>query len=410
MSSKPAQSPAKSNWVAIMLAAATVAAVGMGLRQTMGLFQKPMTMALGIGREDFALAIAIANLTWGFAAPFTGAFADRVGAARVVVFGAITTSIGLYLMAIAAGRTELILSGFFLGLGIAGAGVNALVGTVSRAAPPEKRTQAIAAIGMGGGIGILIALPYTQLLMDLVGWKQTLFVLAATAALILPLALPLRGRQLAPAVGGPQQSLGQALAQAIRHPSFWLLNLGFFVCGFHVVFYGVHLPAYVADKGLDPKVAVVALILVGVGNLIGTYLAGQSGRLLQKRHALSLIYAIRALIFLGFLFLPITPATVIALSGALGLVWLSTIPLTSGLVATFFGPAWMTMLYGIVFLSHQIGSFLGVWLGGLVYDATKSYDLMWWISVALGVFAAFIHWPIEERAAAATSAVAAPAE
>ncbi len=410
MSGEPLTSAAKSNWMAIMLAAATVAAVGMGLRQTMGLFQKPMTMALGIGREDFALAIAIANLTWGFAAPFTGAFADRLGAARVVTFGAVTTAIGLYLMSIAEGRLGLILSGVFLGFGIAGAGVNALVGTVSRAAPPEKRVQAIAAIGMGSGIGILVALPYTQLLMDMVGWKQTLAVLAATAVLILPLALPLRGQSAAPTLSGPQQSLAQALREAVRHPSFWLLNLGFFVCGFHVVFFGVHLPAYVADKGLDPKVAVLALILVGVGNLIGTYLAGQSGRLLHKRHALSLIYAIRALIFLGFLFLPITPATILILSGALGLVWLSTIPLTSGLVATFFGPAWMTMLYGIVFLSHQVGSFLGVWLGGLVYDTTKSYDLMWWISVALGVFAALVHWPIEEHAVARSPAVAAPAE
>ena len=385
-------------WTTIVLAAATVAAVGMGIRQTMGLFLKPMTMELGIGREDFAIAIAIANLVWGFAAPFTGGIADKFGAGRVVVFGALCTSIGLLLMWAANDRAHLIASGVFLGLGVAGAGINALVGAVSRAAPPEKRTQAIAAIGMGSGVGILIALPYAHLLMDFVGWKTTLLVLSATCMLMLPLAFPVSGRPVVAATREKPQSLVAALKEACRHPSFLLLNAGFFVCGFHVVFYGVHLPAYVADKGLEPKVAVISLVLVGVGNLIGTYLAGQSSKVMPKRYALSLIYIIRALIFVGFLVLPITPLTVMALSGLLGLVWLSTVPLTSGLVATFFGPAWMTMLYGVVFLSHQIGSFLGVWLGGLVYDTTKSYDTMWWISIALGLFAAAIHWPIREIA------------
>ena len=385
-------------WPMIVLAAATVAGIGMGLRQTMGLFLKPMTMELGLGREDFALAIAIANLTWGVAAPVTGAVSDKYGAGRVVVFGALSTSLGLIAMALATSRMQLIVSGVLLGLGVAGAGVNALVGAVSRAAPPERRTEAVAAIGMGSGIGILIALPYTHLLMDWLGWKQTLLVLAATCALMLPLAFPVAGRPREMVSNAPKQSLAAALREASRHRSFWLLNAGFFVCGFHVAFFGVHLPAYVADKGFDPKIAVGGLVLVGVGNLIGTYLAGQSGRYLEKRQALSLIYAIRAAIFLGFLFLPVTPAMILVSSFALGLAWLSTIPLTSGLVSVFFGPAWMTMLYGIVFVSHQVGSFLGVWLAGLVYDATKSYDLMWWLSVALGIFAALINWPIEERA------------
>jgi predicted MFS family arabinose efflux permease len=387
------------SWPLIVLAAATVAGLGMGIRQTMGLFLKPMTLELGIGREQFALAIAIANLVWGMAAPFTGYVADKFGSGRVVLFGAVMTALGLVVMWGASSQAQLLLSGVFLGLGVAGAGINALVGAVGRAAPPEKRTQAIAALGMGSGIGILIALPYAHVLMDWTGWRTTLLVLAGTTALMLPLAFVMSG---SPAVtGGTAKplSLREALTQAGGHSSFWLLNAGFFVCGFHVVFYGVHLPAYVADKGLEPWVAVTGLIAVGVGNLIGTYLAGQSGRLMEKRRALSLIYCIRALIFVGFLVLPITPLTIIALSGALGLVWLSTVPLTSGLVATFFGPKWMTMLYGIVFLSHQIGSFLGVWMGGLVYDATKSYDVMWWISIALGLFAALIHWPIQERAA-----------
>jgi predicted MFS family arabinose efflux permease len=397
--SQPKLSPGMP-WPLIVLAAATVAGLGMGIRQTMGLFLKPMTLDLGLGREQFALAIAIANLVWGMAAPFTGYVADKFGSGRVVLFGAVMTALGLVVMWGARSEAQLLISGLFLGLGVAGAGINALVGAVGRAAPPEKRTQAIAALGMGSGIGILIALPYAHLLMDWTGWRTTLLVLAATTVLMLPLAFVMSGRPSVAASSVKPQSLREALGQAGRHPSFWLLNAGFFVCGFHVVFYGVHLPAYVADKGLEPSVAVTGLIAVGIGNLIGTYLAGQSGRIMEKRRALSLIYAIRALIFVGFLVLPITPLTIVALSGALGLVWLSTVPLTSGLVATFFGPKWMTMLYGIVFLSHQIGSFLGVWMGGLVYDATKSYDTMWWISIGLGLFAALVHWPIQERAVA----------
>lgn len=410
MSVASSPQPAKAiSWMGIVIAAATVAAIGMGVRQTMGLFLKPMTMELGIGREDFAIAIAIANLVWGVAAPFTGGVADKFGAGRVVIFGALSTAIGLLLMWGAQDRAHLIASGIFLGLGVAGAGINALVGAVSRAAPPEKRTQAIAMLGMGSGIGILIALPYAHLLMDYIGWKTTLLVLSATCMLMLPLAFPVSGRPIVAATKDTPQSLWAALKEACRHPSFLLLNAGFFVCGFHVVFYGVHLPAFVADKGLDPKIAVYSLVLVGIGNLIGTYLAGQSSKVMPKRHALSLIYIIRALIFVGFLVLPITPLTVMALSGALGLVWLSTVPLTSGLVATFFGPAWMTMLYGVVFLSHQVGSFLGVWLGGLVYDTTKSYDTMWWISIALGLFAAAIHWPISETAVVRKRPAAQPA-
>jgi predicted MFS family arabinose efflux permease len=390
--------PKAVSWLVIVLAAATVAALGMGIRQTMGLFLRPMTLELGIGREGFALAIAVANLVWGVAAPFTGAVADTYGAGRVVVFGTLMTVIGLLVMWGARSEVHLLMSGVFLGLGVAGAGINALVGTVGRAAPPGQRTQAIAAIGMGSGVGILIALPYTHLLMDGLGWKPTLLVLAATAALIVPLAIPLSGRPVGATGATQPQSLMEALREALRHRSFWLLNAGFFVCGFHVVFYGVHLPAYVADKGLDAKVAVLGLVAVGVGNLIGTYLAGRSGAYMEKRRALSLIYAIRAVIFVGFLVLPITPVMIVTMSFLLGLVWLSTVPLTSGLIGVFYGPAWMTMLYGVAFFSHQIGSFAGVWMGGLVYDATKSYDLMWWISIALGIFAAAIHWPIEERA------------
>lgn len=380
----------------IVLAAATTAGIGMGLRQVMGLYLKPVASDIGVGREVFSLAIAIANIVWGVAAPFTGAISDKYGAGRIVVMGALCTASGLVVMRFAHSDVQLFASGALMGLGVAGAGVNALVGAVARHAPPEKRAAAIASLGMGSGVGILIALPYTHLLIDTLGWQASLMVLSATAMLILPLALIVKGRPQPPASAGPRQTLGEALAEAVRYPSFLLLNAGFFVCGFHVVFYGVHLPAYCADKGLPDRVAVEALLLVGLGNLVGTYLAGQWGKVGSKRLGLCFIYLGRAAIFLGFLYLPITETMILVSSGLLGLLWLSTVPLTSTLVATFFGPVWMTMLYGIVFFSHQIGSFLGVWLGGVVYDRLQSYDMMWWISVGLGVFAALVHWPIRE--------------
>lgn len=392
----PAAHHARPLWL-IVLAAAAAAGIGMGLRQVMGLYLKPVAAGLGVGRETFALAIAIANIVWGVAAPFVGAVSDKYGAGRIVVMGAVTTALGLVVMRYATADWHLFVSGICMGLGVAGSGVNALVGAVARHAPPERRAAAVAALGMGSGVGILIALPYTHLLIDALGWQTSLLVLAATASLLFPLAWIVSGRPQPLSHAGPKQSLAEALREAFAYPSFWLLNAGFFVCGFHVVFYGVHLPAYVADKGMPDRVAVTALVLVGLGNLVGTYLAGQWGKHYSKRWGLSLIYLGRALVFLGFLYLPITETTILVLSGLLGLLWLSTVPLTSTLVATFFGPAWMTMLYGIVFFSHQIGSFLGVWMGGVVFDRMHSYDTMWWISVLLGVFAALVHLPIREQ-------------
>lgn len=391
-----APAPRRPVWM-VILAAAAIAAIGMGLRQAMGLYLKPVSETLGLGREAFALSVAVANIVWGLAAPFTGAVSDAYGTGRVAVMGALATTLGLLVMHGASSEADLLLAGVLLGLGVAGCGVNAMVGAVGRAVAPENRTAAIAAIGMGSGLGILVALPFTHVLMDRLGWQSSLLVLAATSSLILLLALPVSGRPPAIAADVPAQTLSAALAEAFRSRSYLLLNAGFFVCGFHVVFYGTHLPAFVADQGLGPQIAVIALTVVGLGNLAGTYLAGRWGRHRSKRLGLVAIYLGRSLVFLGFLFLPVTEASVIVLSGLLGLLWLSTVPLTSALVATFFGARWMTMLYGIVFLSHQVGSFLGAWLGGYVFDRFESYDLMWWVSVGLGVFAALVNWPIREQ-------------
>lgn len=311
---------------------------------------------------------------------------------------------------IADSAADLFISGVLLGFGVAGAGINAMVGAVGRAAPPEQRSAAIATLGIGSGIGMLVAVPYTHVLIDALTWKTSLLVLAATVVAILPLVWVVSGRpQSASGAHVKPQTLREALGEAFRHPSFWLLNAGFFVCGFHVVFYATHLPAYVSDLGMSAEIAVGGLMAVGIGNLIGTWLAGQWGRNRSKRLGLSFIYLGRSVIFLGFLFLPITPGTIIAFSFLLGLFWLSTIPLTSGLVATFYGPVWMTMLYGIVFFSHQLGSFGGAYMAGYLYDLTKSYDVMWWISAALGVFAALIHLPIVERPVPRLASAAAPA-
>lgn len=380
----------------VILAAGTIVGIAMGLRQVMGLFLAPMTTELNIGREPFSLAMAIANLMWGVAAVPMGAIADRFGAGRTLAVGALATMGGIYLMYAAQTANDLIVSGVLLGIGVGGTGITALVGAVGRAAPPEKRQPAIASLGMAAGIGSFVAFPYTHLFMELVGWKSALLVIAATIGLILPLATVLAGRPQSNSTVR-QQTLGEAVSEAFAHPSFWLLVAGFFVCGFHVAFYAVHLPAFVADKGLSPQVAVLALTAVGIANIVGTYLAGQSGKLVERRVGLSFIYVMRCFAFLGLLFLPINAWTVIGISTLLGLFWLSTVPLTSSLVGLFFGPQWMSMLFGFVFLSHQLGSFAGLWLAGVLYDATKSYDMMWWISIGLGLFAGLVHWPIRER-------------
>lgn len=382
---------------AIILSAGVIVAMAMGLRQVMGLYLKPMTTELDIGREPFSNAMAIANLVWGVGAVLAGAIADKYGAGRVIVGSALSTSVGLYLMYAAQSPMELYVSGVLLGIGVCGTGVTALVGAVGRLVVAEKRIAAIASLGMAGGIGGFIAFPYAHVLIEWLGWQMSLLVLAATAAAMIPLAWPLSGKPSTQLSALKPQSLKDAFNEAFAYPSFWLLTAGFFVCGFHVAFYSVHLPAFVADKGLDASVGVWALMAVGIANIIGTYIAGQSGRLVEKRVGLSIIYFMRCFVFLGLLFLPINGPVVILLSTMLGLFWLSTVPLTSGLVATFFGTTWMSMLFGFVFLSHQLGSFSGLWLAGRLYDMTGSYDTMWWISIALGLFAAAIHWPIRER-------------
>jgi predicted MFS family arabinose efflux permease len=398
--------PALPLWLLILIVG-TIVGLSMGRTQSMGLYLPPVTKALDIGREPFGLAMAMAQLTMGLGAPFSGGLIDKFGAGRIIVLCVLAAIGGLYLMYAATSANDLLISGVLLGIGVSGTGVTALVGTIGRLAPPEKRLSAIASIGMAAGIGGFVALPVMHLLIELVGWQQSLVWLMVITALLIPLAWPIGGKPIRRDGPVRDQTLMEALREAFQHPSFWLLTAGFFVCGFHVAFIMVHLPAFTVDQGLPSWVGPYALSMVGIANIVGTFIAGQSGRFIEKRRGLSLIYFGRAILFLGFLYLPITPVSVIVICGLLGLLWLSTIPLTSGLVATFFGTTWMSMLFGIVFLSHQLGSFLGVWLGGRLYDMTKSYDAMWWISIALGLLAALINWPIQEKPVARLAATSA---
>ena len=391
----PAPHSALPLWLLILIVG-TIVGLSMGRAQSMGLYLPPVTRSLGIGREAFGLAMALAQLTMGFGAPFSGALIDNFGAGRIIVICVLAAIAGLYFMYAATSAVDLLISGVLMGIGVSGTGVTSLVGTIGRLAPPQKRLSAIASISMAAGIGGFVALPVMHLLIELAGWQQSLLWLMAITALLIPLAWPIGGKPARTQGPARDQTMIEALGEAFRHPSYWLLTAGFFVCGFHVAFIMVHLPAFTVDQGLPSWVGPYALSVVGIANIIGTFLAGQSGRFLEKRQGLSLIYLGRAVLFLGFLFLPMTPASVIIICGLLGLLWLSTIPLTSGLVATFFGTTWMSMLFGIVFLSHQLGSFLGVWLAGRIFDMTKSYDAMWWISIALGVVSALINWPIRE--------------
>lgn len=381
---------------AVIAAAGLIVGTTAGLRQVVGLYLPPVSKSLGVGVEPFSTSMAVANLLWGVGGVVAGAIADRYGAGRITLVGLVLIMVGYYILFLAQTGSDLMWSGISLGFGVGACGISVMVGVVGRAAPPARRTAAIAALGMANGIGNFIAFPYTHLLMEAMGWRASILAVIATLAFLLPCVWLVSGRPQ-PMVGLRAQAVGEAFREAFRLPSYWLLVVGYSVCGFHVAFYSIHLPAYVASLGLPSSVAVWALTAVGIANIIGTYIAGQSSRYIEKRSALTIIYLARCIVFLGLLYLPPDGPTIIVLSTILGFFWLATIPLTSGLVATFFGTAWLSMLFGFVLLSHQAGSFVGVWLAGVVYDLNRSYDAMWWISIGLSLTAAALHWPIRER-------------
>ncbi len=390
----------------IMLGGSVVLTIALGIRHGFGLFLTPMSDQFGWGRETFALAIALQNLIWGLTQPLTGALADRIGAKKVVLAGGLFYAIGLVTMAMASTGVTLALSaGVLIGLALSGTSFTIILGAIGRAVPAEKRSMAMGIASAAGSFGQFIMLPGTLLLITQLGWAAALTVLGILALLIAPLAFMLKTpRSDGPA--GPEQSVEQALRQAVAHKGFWLLSLGFFVCGFQVVFIGIHLPSYLVDMQLAPVVGTTVLALIGLFNIFGTYTAGWLGGRMSKPLLLSALYGLRALVISGFLLLPLTNWSAYLFGMCMGLLWLSTVPLTNGTVASIFGVRYLSMLGGIVFLFHQLGAFLGGWFGGYVYDKTGNYDLVWYISIGLSVLAAVLNLPVKEHAAITRPATA----
>jgi MFS family permease len=368
----------------------------MGIRHGFGLWLQPITQAQGWTRETFSFALAVQNLTWGVAGIFAGMLADRFGAFRVLVGGAALYGAGLVGMALAPDPAVFALTaGILIGTAQAGTTYAVIYGVIGRQIDPAKRSWAMGMAAAAGSFGQFLMVPVEGMLIANLGWQEALIVLGVAALLIAPLSLGLREPGFRGATPPPRdQTILQALREAARYPSFQLLVLGYFVCGFQVVFIGVHMPSYLKDKGLTPEVASYSLALIGLFNVFGTYIAGALGQKMAKQKILAFIYVARAVVIAVFLIVPLSPLSVYIFSSVMGLLWLSTVPPTNALVAQIFGVAHLSMLGGIAFFSHQIGSFMGVWLGGFLYDRTGSYDIVWYIAIALGVVAAALNLPV----------------
>ena len=391
----------------VLVACALVLVVAMGIRHGFGLFLAPVSTDMGWGREVFALAMAVQNLVWGATQPFAGMVADRFGTARVVVGGTVLYSLGLATMAVSSSPVVFVLTaGVLIGTGLSGLTFSVVAGVLGRNYPPEKRSMALGIAAAAGSFGQFAMLPFTQWMLEHLGWHGTLLTLAAVALAIIPLSAAMVERRQSTGHAF-QQSAREAVHEAFSHRGYVLLTLGFFVCGFQVVFVGVHLPAYLADRGMAPHVAVTALALVGLFNIVGTYATGWLGGRMSKKYILSFIYFGRTVVFALFFWLPLSDISVYAFAVGLGLLWLSTVPPTNTLVAQIFGVRYLAMLSGFTFFSHQVGSFLGAWLGGKLFDATGSYDVVWYLAMALGIVAGLLNLPIDERAIRRPAAQAA---
>jgi MFS family permease len=391
-------SPSKLSVAQVLACGAAIVTLSMGVRHGFGLWLQPITQAQHWTRETFAFAIAIQNLAWGCFGIFAGMIADRFGAFRVLVGGAVLYALGLAGMALSTNPlTFSLTAGILIGAAQAGTTYAVVYGIIGRQVDPARRSWAMGVAAAAGSFGQFLMVPVEGFLISGFGWQQALLTLSIAILLIAPVALGLREPGFA---GGaaPQreQSVLQALREAFKYPSFQLLMAGYFVCGFQVVFIGVHMPSYLKDKGLSPQVASYALALIGLFNVFGTYIAGTLGQRLARRKILAAIYFGRSIAISVFLWAPLSPTSVYIFASVMGFLWLSTVPPTNATVAQIFGVAHLSMLGGFVFFSHQIGSFMGVWLGGFLYDRTGSYDIVWYIAIALGVFAALVNLPVRE--------------
>ena len=382
----------------VLICGAAIVTLSMGIRHGFGLWLQPITQAQGWGREEFAFAMAIQNISWGFMGIFAGMVADKFGAFRVIVLGALIYGAGLFGMAWATDPWVFALfTGVIIGTAQAGTTYAVIYGVIGRNVPAERRSWAMGVAAAAGSFGQFLMVPIEGLLISQMGWQTALVILSAAALLIIPLAWGLREPALnAPGQVKRDQTIGQALKEAFKYPSFQLLMAGYFVCGFQIVFIGVHMPSYLKDHGLAPQVASYALALIGLFNVFGTYIAGTLGQKMAKKNILAFIYAARSAAIVLFLWAPLTSTSVYIFSSVMGLLWLSTVPPTNAAVAQIFGVSHLSMLSGFIFFSHQIGSFMGVWLGGYLYDKTGSYDIVWYLAVGLGVFAALVNLPVRE--------------
>ena len=382
----------------LLVCGAAIVTLSMGIRHGFGLWLQPITQAQGWTRETFAFAIAIQNLSWGVCGIFAGMLADKLGAFKVLLGGAVLYSLGLVGMALSpTGFMFTLTAGVLIGAAQAGTTYAVIYGIIGRNISADKRSWAMGVAAAAGSFGQFLMVPIESFLISNIGWQQALLILAGAVLLIMPLALGLRESGFGDGQAAKRdQTIVQALREAFKYPSFQLLMAGYFVCGFQVVFIGVHMPSYLKDKGLSPEVAGYALALIGLFNVFGTYAAGSLGQRMPKKNILVFIYFTRAVVITAFIAAPLSPMSVYIFSSIMGLLWLSTVPPTNAAVAQIFGVAHLSMLGGFVFFSHQIGSFLGVWLGGVLYDRTGSYDIVWYITIALGIFAGLINLPVRE--------------
>ena len=382
----------------VLACGAAIVTLSMGVRHGFGLWLQPITQEMGWTRQSFAFAIALQNLSWGVIGIFAGMAADRFGAFRVLMGGAVLYGLGLAGMALSPTPLLFALTtGLLIGAAQAGTTYAVIYGVLGRQIAPERRSWAMGVAAAAGSFGQFLMVPVEGWLIASLGWQQALLALSMAVLLIIPLAFGLRepGFQGA-APPKRDQTIGQALREAFSYPSFNLLMAGYFVCGFQVVFIGVHMPSYLKDNGLSPQVASYALALIGLFNVFGTYIAGTLGQRMPRRFILSFIYLARAVAISVFLLVPLSPLSVYIFSAVMGTLWLSTVPPTNATIAQIFGVQHLSMLGGFVFFSHQLGSFMGVWLGGYLYDATGSYDIVWYIAIGLGVLAGLVNLPIKE--------------
>ena len=388
----------KLSMAQVLLCGAAIVTLSMGIRHGFGLWLQPITQAQGWTRETFAFAIAIQNLSWGVFGIFAGMVADRFGAFKVIVVGAVLYALGLVGMALSpTGFLFTLTAGVLIGAAQAGTTYAVIYGVIGRNISADKRSWAMGVAAAAGSFGQFLMVPIEGFLISNLGWQQALLILGGAVLLIAPLAIGLRETGFgAGQVAKREQTIFEALKEAFKYPSFQLLMAGYFVCGFQVVFIGVHMPSYLKDKGLSPQVAGYALALIGLFNVFGTYTAGALGQRMAKKNILAFIYFARAVVITIFIAAPLSPASVYVFASVMGFLWLSTVPPTNAAVAQIFGVAHLSMLSGFVFFSHQIGSFMGVWLGGVLYDRTGSYDVVWIITIALGVFAGLVNLPVRE--------------